>query len=73
MIVRACETSRALGAGTDCVHRDALANFTIEGGTTATVTCPASRDATEIGGQIAIYAAPVYAPDGANAVTCTIP
>jgi hypothetical protein len=72
-VVRLCETSRALGAGTDCVYRDALANTVLEGiPTMITTTCPAARDATEIGGQLAVYSAPVYAPDGASAVTCTV-
>jgi hypothetical protein len=71
-VVRLCETSRALGGGVDCVHRDALANTVLEGvATLITTTCPAGRDATEIGGQLAIYTAPVYAPDGVTAVSCT--
>ena len=72
-VVRFCETSRALGTGTDCVHRDALTNLVLEGiPTISTFTCPAARDATEIGGQLAIYTAPVYTPDGTSAVTCTV-
>jgi hypothetical protein len=71
-VVRLCETSRALGTGTDCVHRDARANLVLEGiPTLTTLTCPAARDATEIGGQLAVYTAPVYLPDGSSAVTCT--
>jgi hypothetical protein len=72
-VVRLCETSRALGTGTDCVYRDARANLVLEGiPTISTFTCPAARDATEIGGQLAIYTAPVYTPDGTSAVTCTV-
>jgi hypothetical protein len=72
-VVRLCETSRALGTGTDCVHRDARANVVLEGiPTLTTLTCPAARDTTEIGGQLAVYTAPVYAPDGTSAVTCTV-
>jgi hypothetical protein len=71
-VVRFCETSKALGAGTDCVHRDARANTVVQGiPTLVTMTCPAARDATETGGQLAIYTTPAYAPDGALAVTCT--
>ncbi len=72
-VVRVCETSRALGGGVDCVHRDALSNTVLEGvPAMITTTCPAARDATEIGGQVAIYTAPVYSPDGAATVTCTV-
>lgn len=72
-VVRLCETSRVLGGGIDCVHRDALANTVLEGtATMITTTCPAARGGAEIGGQVAIYTAPVYAPDGASAVTCTV-
>lgn len=71
-VVRFCEASRALGTGVDCVHRDARANIVLEGvPTLVTMQCPAARDAVEIGGQLAVYTAPVYAPDGAQAVTCT--
>lgn len=73
-VIRLCETSRALGGGTDCVYRDALANVVLEGlPTLITTTCPAARDATEIGGQLAVYQAPVYDPDGTSTVTCTVP
>lgn len=72
-VVRVCETSRALGGGVDCVHRDALSNTVLEGlPALITTTCPAARDATEIGGQVAIYTAPAYGPDGAVPVTCTV-
>lgn len=72
-VVRFCETSRALGAGVDCVHRDARANVVLEGvPTITTMQCPAARDAIEIGGQLAIYTAPVYEPDGTSTVTCNI-
>jgi hypothetical protein len=71
-VVRLCETSRVLNAGVDCVHRDSLANTVLEGvPTLITTTCPPARGGAEIGGQLAIYTAPVYAPEGATAVTCT--
>jgi hypothetical protein len=73
-VVRICETSRVLG-GLDCAFRDALANITVEGGaaTSFQVTCPVARDTAETGGQIAVYTAPVYEPDGTSTVTCTVP
>jgi hypothetical protein len=71
-VVRMCETSRVLGGGVECTHRDSLANQVLEGtATMITTTCPAARGGAEIGGQVAIYTAPVYAPDGTSAVTCT--
>lgn len=69
-VVRICETSRALATGVDCAFNDALANAVIETDATITFTCPAMRDATEIGGQYAIYTAPAWGPDGAVAITC---
>lgn len=72
-VVRVCETSRALGGGVECTHRDALANTVLEGvPALITTTCPAARDGIEIGGQLGIYTAPVYGPDGSSAVTCTV-
>lgn len=71
-VVRFCEASKVLGAGIDCVHRDARANVVVQGiPTVVSMTCPAGRDIAETGGQVAIYTAPVWTPDGAQAVTCT--
>jgi hypothetical protein len=71
-VVRICETSRALGTGVDCSFNDALANVVVEAAAaTVTFTCPTMRDATEIGGEFAIYTAPAWEPDGAVAITCT--
>jgi hypothetical protein len=69
MIVRVCEGSRAIGAGVDCTFQDALAQEVVatSTATVVTFTCPAGRDATEIGGRFAIYTAPLYEADGARA------
>jgi hypothetical protein len=70
-VLRVCETSQVLGTGVDCSHRDALANVVLDAASiTITLTCPAARDATEPGGQIALYTAPVFEPDGPVAITC---
>jgi hypothetical protein len=72
-VVRVCETSRALAGGVECVHRDALSNTVLEGlPTMITTTCPAIRGGAEIGGQLGVYTAPVYAPDGTSAVSCSV-
>ncbi len=71
-VVRVCETSRVLGTGVDCTHVDALANAVIAAGATdVTFRCPRMRDAMETGGQVALYVAPVFEPDGSRAVVCT--
>lgn len=71
MIVRICETSRVFQHGVDCSFQDALANIIVDAGATATTfTCPAGRDAVEIGGQFAVYTAPLFDPDGERTITC---
>jgi len=69
--VRLCETSRALDTGVDCWFRDAQGTGVV-GDTplTITATCPEARDATEIGGQLAVYAAPLLAGDARRTITC---
>jgi len=70
-VVRICETSRALATGVDCDFTDALANVVIDAASVdVDITCPIARDGTEIGGQIAVYQAPVLEDDGARTITC---
>lgn len=73
-VVRACETSAVLGTGMECTYRHALANVVVDGGGEASVElgCPGPRDAAEPGGQIALYAAAVYAADDAAMPTCVL-
>ncbi|MCW5892165.1 MAG: hypothetical protein KIT14_16715 [bacterium] len=71
-VVRACETSAVLGTGVDCAYRQALANVLVEGEATAAVACPAARDADEPGGQVALYAAPVWDGDALAPPSCTL-
>src|SRR5688572_4259551 len=60
-VVRACEYSQALETGTACVYRDALVNAVVEPGDIEIgIDCPAARDeATEPGGTITLYSAPL--------------
>jgi len=71
-VVRVCERSTVLGAGTACVFLDALANEIVGAPTPVSLTCPTARDATEPGGALTLYAAPVLPSDAAQAVTCVI-
>ncbi|MBA2542906.1 MAG: hypothetical protein H0V17_24885 [Deltaproteobacteria bacterium] len=69
MIVRICEGSIALGAGTDCSFgSDNMISQTVvtnpAGNTDITFACPGARDTTETGGRIAVYTAPLYEADG---------
>jgi len=77
-VVRFCESSIALQAGTACRYMD---DFTLNntvvlgsGGTApVTFTCPAARDATEVGGKYSVYGGLLYnnGTIAANAVTVT--
>jgi hypothetical protein len=69
MIVRICEGSRARGAGVDCSFQDAITQQIVlaPGNIQVAFTCPAARDATELGGRFAIYTAPLFEPDGSRA------
>lgn len=70
-VARLCDYSRKLGTGTACTFQDAVANKTVESGSVdVTFTCPAARDATETGGRVTLYTAPVYPDDAAAQVTC---
>lgn len=72
-VVRLCEGSKALGAGTACLEQKALASLTVEAGAiaTASFTCPAERDPTEPGGLVAIYRGALFPEDEAVDVTCS--
>jgi hypothetical protein len=71
MIVRICEGSIALAAGTDCSFNSpnmiAQAVVTATANTTISFQCPGERDPiTETGGRIAVYTAPLFEEDGAR-------
>jgi hypothetical protein len=71
-VVRVCEASRQIGAGTACTYQDSLANNTVDsGGATFTFTCPAARDAIETGGSYALYFGPAWNEDPSVTVNCT--
>ncbi len=72
-VVRVCEFSHKLGAGTACVHAEALASQAVSAGTsTVSFTCPAARDAQEPGGAVALYDGAAYPGDAAAKVKCTV-
>jgi len=73
-VVRACEYSKALETGTACVYRDALVNSVVEPGSPElSIECPAARDeATEPGGTITLYSAPLLPTDAAGALDCEL-
>ncbi len=73
-VVRLCETSAVLGDAVDCSHLEALANVVLGDDAAASIafTCPQARDATEPGGEVALFTAPVIDGDGAAPVTCTL-
>ena len=73
-VVRACEYSQALETGTACVYRDALANSVVEPGSAElSIECPAARDeATEPGGTITLYSAPLLPSDATDTLDCEV-
>jgi hypothetical protein len=73
-VVRVCEASAVLGAGTACTSSDALANLDIEADAPLTLAfaCPAARSLTEPGGLFALYTAPAFTEDPSAEVTCTL-
>jgi hypothetical protein len=75
-ILRVCESSRALGAGTACRFNDAftLSNSVISPGaaTVVSFTCPSARDSIEIGGNYATYAGPAWNKDAPAAINCNV-
>jgi hypothetical protein len=72
-LLRLCETSEVLGSGVACIQRHALGGGVV-GATDLDleVTCPASRDASEPGGKIALFTSPALDTIDAQAVTCTV-
>lgn len=74
VVVRACEYSQVLQSGTACVYRDALLNGVVEpGGAELGIECPSARDeATEPGGTITLYSAPLLPTDAASALDCEV-
>jgi hypothetical protein len=72
-VARVCEYSSALGTGIPCTFQDALANVGVDAaGIDVPFTCPASRDGSEPGGRFALYNAPLYNEDAAQAISCTL-
>lgn len=69
-VIRACPTSEALGVAIPCVYDDAAGVAVIDGDAVEVeVTCPAAIG-DEPGGQVAVFAAPAFEPDGMQAVDC---
>ncbi len=70
--VRVCEASHVLG-GFPCLHADALGTVVAKDApVTVEVSCPVARDATEIGGLVSVFRAPVVPGGDASGVTCTV-
>jgi hypothetical protein len=74
LVVRVCEASSVLGAGTACWDAEALASQTLSGSESVsfTFTCPAERSASEPGGKFALYQAPLWPADELRAANCTL-
>ncbi len=71
-VVRVCESSTLLGA-LSCKYRDALGTGVVAGtAPTITYTCPAARDATEVGGLANLLIAPVVPGDDVSGVICSV-
>jgi hypothetical protein len=80
-VVRICESSRVLNAGSACRYEESLGNATVKPGSNATVvtfTCPAARDLQEYGGAYSLYIsklaknAPSDKGDKAGNAQCTV-
>lgn len=72
-VLRLCESSWALDDGTACVSTEALANAVItDDGAELTFTCPAARDAVEVGGRYAVYTGALVPGWDTTAVTCVV-
>jgi hypothetical protein len=71
-VIRVCETSHALHAGTACVYTERLAADIIDDTKTITFTCPSARDSTEPGGWYSIYTSPLVPGDNNVNVQCTL-
>ena len=68
-VVRVCEISAALGSGLACTFEQALANTIIsQEPTTVSFLCPQIRDEAETAGGYALYTAPIWPADAAQAV-----
>ena len=76
-VLRVCEASTVIGAGTACRYMDPslMANVIIlsNGATTFTAECPVARSYGEVGGRYTIYYGPVMnGMDAAAPITCTV-
>jgi len=76
-IVRVCETSHVLHAGTACVWTEKLASAIVEDVATISFFCPSARDSgdsgtSEPGGWFSIYTSPLVPGDNSVNVQCTL-
>jgi len=70
-VLRVCPTSAVLGVPMACSHAASFGNATIEGAMgTVAFACPMPLDATEPGGEVSLFAAPIFNADGPAEVTC---
>jgi hypothetical protein len=74
-VLRVCESSIKLQSGLACRFNEEhlLANVILSPGvaTPVSFTCPAQRDAIEVGGRYSTYSGPVFNPDAAATITCS--
>lgn len=72
-VLRVCEFSHELGAGTACLEQDALANEIITGDEGEfSFTCPAERDEREPGGAYTFYTTPLFEEGLSQLVSCAV-
>lgn len=73
-VLRVCDVSTRLGAGTACVYEEALVNQVVDSDDVElSFTCPGPRDASEPGGFYSFYTAPVFPEDDPAPISCTAP
>lgn len=72
-VLRLCEASHVLGAGTGCMEAHALKSKTILAGGSEAITfkCPSARSESEPGGLYALYYGPAWPEDEMAKVKCT--
>lgn len=74
IVLRVCEYSEQLETGVACVFRDAIVNEVVAAGETdLTIECPDARDAaSEPGGRVSLYLAPVLPGDAISGLECEL-
>jgi hypothetical protein len=75
-VLRVCEASVVLGAGTACRFNDQhlLANLVLTPGVASMFSfqCPSARDSAEVGGLYSTYSGPAWNKDAHSPITCSV-